>query len=122
MSKAWCCIEEESGVVEVVFANTRGKAKSYFKDIETFDYYNFCELRPYRIKNLDHLNKSDGYIMDWRKDEDRLPMVRDADFSCVEVDREECEGCCAKEWCSKYEEDNERNHKRKSGYDESSFT
>ena len=104
MSKAWGCCEEESGVVKVLFADTRGKAKSYFKDMETFDYYNFCELRPYRIKNLDHLNKSDGYIMDWYKDEDRLAMVRDAHFSCVEVDRDECEGCCVKEWCSKYEE------------------
>ena len=104
MSKAWECCEEESGVCEVVFADTRGKAKSYFKDMETFDYYNFCKLRPYRVKKLDNLNHPDGYVMDWCKDEDRLPMVRDVDFSCVEVDREECEGCCAKEWCSKYEE------------------
>ena len=37
MSKAWKCYEEESCIVEVVFADTRGKAKSYFKDMETFD-------------------------------------------------------------------------------------
>ncbi len=104
MSKAWECYEEESGVVEVVFADTRGKAKSYFKDIETFDYYNFCELRPCRVKELDYLNHPDGYVMDWNKDEDRLPMIRDAGYSCIEVNREDCEICCAKELCSKYED------------------
>ena len=104
MSKAWGCYEEESGVVEVVFADTRGKAKSYFKDMETFDYYNFCQLRPYRVKKLDHLNHPDGYVMDWCMDEDRLPMVRDADFSCIDIDIEDCNECCAKQWCSKYEE------------------
>ena len=46
MSKAWKCYEEESCIVEVVFADTRGKAKSYFKDMETFDNYGYCELRP----------------------------------------------------------------------------
>ena len=37
-------------------------------------------------------------------DEDRIPMVRDAGLSCIEADRKDCEECCAKEWCSKYEE------------------
>ena len=103
MSKAWCCCEEELGVVEVVFADTRGKAKSYFKNLETFDDYRFCELRPHRLKKFDYLNHPDGYVMDFCKDEDMIPMVRDAGFSCIDVDIEDCKGCCAKEWCSKYE-------------------
>ena len=104
MSKAWCCCEEELGVVEVVFADTRGKAKSYFKNLETFDYYTYCELRPHRLKKLDYLNHPDGYVMDFYKDEDMIPMVRDAGFSCIDVDGNDCKECCANEWCSKYEE------------------
>ena len=106
MSKAWCCDEEDLCVTEVVFADTSGKAKAYFQATETFDNYSFCKLRPYRKKSLDHLDRPDGYVMDWNKDEDRLPMVRDAGFSCWEVEREYCESCCAKEWCSKYKEEN----------------
>ena len=104
MSKAWGCYEEESCIFEVVFADKRGKAKSYFKAMDTFDNYRFCELRPRRLKKLDYLNHPDGYVMKWYKDEDRLPMVRDADFYCVEVDRDDCKECCAKEYCSDYEE------------------
>lgn len=104
MSKAWICRDEEWCRSEVVFADTRGKAKSYFKAMETFDYFEFCELRPRRLKKLDYLNHPDGYVMDWLKDEDRLPMVRDADFYCNEIDRDDCKECCAKEWCSKYME------------------
>ena len=104
MSKAWQCSDEEWCRTEVVFAETRGKAKTYFKNIDTFDWFDFCELKPYRVKNLDYLNHPDGYVMDWCKDEDRLPMVRDAGFCCNEVNRELCEKCCAKEWCSEYEE------------------
>lgn len=104
MSKAWVCHNEETCIVEVVFADTRGKAKSYFKAMDTFYNYRFCELRPYRVKKLDHLNHPDGYIMKWYKDEDRLPMVRDAGFYCSEPDREDCKECCAKEWCRKYME------------------
>ena len=90
----------------MVFADTRGKAKSYFLKRDTVGYFNFCIIKPYRLKKLDYLDRPNGYVMDWNKDEDKLLMVRDADFSCVEVDREECEACCAKEWCSKFKEDN----------------
>lgn len=107
MSKAWKCYEEESCIVEVVFADTRGKAKSYFKAMETFDNYGYCELRPRRIKKFDYLNHPDGYVMDWNKAEDRIPMVRDAGLSCIEADRKDCEECCAKEWCSKYKEEDD---------------
>ena len=104
MSKAWVCYNEELCLAEVVFADTRGKAKSYFKNLETFDYYTYCELRPKRLKKLDYLNHPDGYVMKWYKDQDRLPMVRDADFYCSEIDRDDCKICCAKEYCSDYEE------------------
>ena len=104
MSKAWECRDEDNYYVEVVFADTRGKAKSYFNDMEAFDNLEFCELRPRRVKSLDYLNYPDGYVMDFWKDEDRIAMVRHLGLWCDDVHREDCEECCAKEWCSKYEE------------------
>ena len=110
MSKAWECYDEDNYYVEVVFADTRGKAKSYLKDMDAFDnmdtfaWFDFCELRPSRAKSLDYLNYPDGYVMNWFKDEDRIAMVRHLGVKCDDAYREDCEVCCAKEWCSKYEE------------------
>ena len=42
--------------------------------------------------------------MSWFKDEDRIAMVRHLGVKCDDAYREDCEVCCAKEWCSKYEE------------------
>ena len=106
MSKAWGCYEEESCIFEVVFADTRGKAKSYFKAMDTFDNYRFCELRPRRLKKLDYLNHPDGYVMDLNKDEDRIAMVKDISFYCAFPGKEECNECCAKKWCDVYKEEN----------------
>ena len=105
MSKAWSFYEEEEGVIEVVFADTRGKARMYLKELDIFNNYRYIEISPRREKSLDYLDHEDGYVMNWYKDEDRLPMVRDDGFYCTEVDRQLCEECCAKEWCSKYQEE-----------------
>ena len=104
MSKAWCSLNEKWCRPVIVFADTIGKAKSYFMKRDTVGYFNFCNVRPHRIKKLDYLDRPNGYVMNFLKDEDRLPMVRDAGFYCNEVDRQLCEECCAKEWCSAYEE------------------
>ena len=102
--KAWLVREKDEFCAEVVFAETRGKAKTYFKNLGTFDWFDFCELRPRRAKSLDYLNYPDGYVMNWFKDEDRIAMVRHLGVQCDDAYREDCEVCCAKEWCSKYEE------------------
>ena len=109
MSKAWLCIDEEWCRPVVVFADTRGKAKSCFLRRDTVGYFNFCIIKPRRIKELDYLDRPNGYIMDWHKDEDRLPMVRDGGFNCREVYIEFCEECCAKKWCSKYKKEERKN-------------
>ena len=104
MSKAWSFYEEEEGFIEVVFADTRGKARMYLKELDTFDNYRYIEISPRREKALDYLNHEDGYVMDWNKEEDRIAMVKNIGFYCSFPDKEECKECCAREWCSKYEE------------------
>ena len=104
MSKAWSFYEEEESIIEVVFADTRGKARMYLKELDTFDNYRYIEISPRRKKALDYLNHEDGYVMDWNKEEDRIAMVKNIGFYCSVPDKEECNERCAKEWCSKYEE------------------
>lgn len=104
MSKAWSCYEEEEGVIEVVFADTRGKARMYLKELDTFDNYRYIEISPRREKALDYLDHPDGYVMNWFKDEDRISMVRHLGVQCDDAYREDCEVCCAQELCSKYED------------------
>ena len=111
MAKAWCCINEEWCMPVVVFADTRGKAKSYFMKQDTVGYFNFCIIKPHRIKKLDYLDKPNGYVMNWHKDEDKLPMVRDGGFNCREVYREDCKECCANKWCDVYKEENNNESK-----------
>ena len=83
MSKAWSFYEEEEGVTEVVFADTRGKARMYLKELDTFDNYQYIEIRPGREKSLDYLDHEDGYVMDWYKEEDRIAMVKNIGFYCL---------------------------------------
>ena len=106
MSKAWICANNY-GTTEIVFADTKRRAKSYLKNFtDSFEDYRCNDIYPERAKVLDYLGHNDGYVMNWHKDEDRLPMVRDAGFYCSEPDREDCKECCAKEWCRKYKEEN----------------
>ena len=103
MSKAWICHNEESCIAEVVFADTRGKAKSYFKNLETFDYYTYCELRPRRKNSLDYLDKPEGYVMNWNNQEDRIALVKELGWYCEDPTIEECKKCLAKEYCEEWE-------------------
>ena len=104
MSKAWSFYEEEESIIEVVFADTRGKARMYLKELDTFDNYRYIEISPRREKALDYLNHEDRYVMDWNKEEDKIALVKNIGVYCLDADKDECKECCAKEWCSKYEE------------------
>ena len=69
-----------------------------------FDNYSYIEISPRREKALDYLDHEDGYVMDWNKEEDKIALVKNIGVYCLDPDKDECEECCAKEWCSKYEE------------------
>ena len=106
MSKAWMAYNYPKNIAMVVFADTKGKAKSYLIHTETFDDYGFMDIDVYRAKSLDYLDRPDGYIMDWNNDEDRIAMVKHIYSGCLPPIEEDCESCCAKECCSKYKEEN----------------
>ena len=100
MSKAWSFYEEEEGIIEVVFADTRTRARMYLKELDVFDNYRYIDISPRRTKELDYLNHEDGYVMNCNKEEDRIALVKNIGFNCLYPDKEECNEGCAHEWCS----------------------
>ena len=104
MSKAWIC-SNNYGATEIVFADTKRRAKSYLKFTDSFEDYRHIDIYPERAKVLDYLNHNEGYIMDWHKDEDRIALIKHIYSGCLPPIEEDCELCCAKEWCGKYKEE-----------------
>ena len=95
----------DSGYSIVVFAETAGQAKAYARNSETFEDYEFTEMRVNRCKALDGHYRG-NHEMNWLNDEDRVAIVRYANFECSgEVWHPECEtgDCPAQEWCGRYE-------------------
>lgn len=81
----------DTGYSIVVFAETAGQAKAYARNSETFDSFEFTEMRVNRCKALDSYYRGNRE-MDWLNDEDRVAMVRYANFECsCEVWHPECE-------------------------------
>ena len=89
----------------VVFAETRGKAIAYAHYKDDFCDFRWTEMSALRKPELDKYYNGKTE-MDWYNMEDRIAMVKDANFQCsyeVDITLEECESCPAHEWCERYE-------------------
>ena len=104
MSKAWMCANNY-GTIEIVFADTKRRAKTYLRRYtESFEDYMYNDIYPERAEVLDYLGHNDGYVMSWYNDEDRIAMVKHIYSGCLPPIEEDCELCCAKEWCRRFNE------------------
>ena len=95
----------DEGTAIVVFAESAGKAKAYVAGTDTFCDYGFTGIRINRCAALDPYYKG-RREMDWSNMEDRVAMVRYADFECsseMDWDSCDCEHCEARQWCGRYE-------------------
>lgn len=89
----------------IVFAETAGKAKAYAVRQDDFCDYGFTGLRAIRRPMLDKYHKG-RTEMDWFDPNDRIAMVRYANYECsgeVSFADCDCENCPAKKWCRRYE-------------------
>ncbi len=88
----------------VVFAETAGKARALGICTDLFEDCSFIEISVRRVPALDPFYRG-LWEMDWDNSEDRVAMVRYANFQCLEehMEYEDCETCPAKEWCDGYE-------------------
>lgn len=106
--KAYIVSDNNSETFAVVYAQTAGGAKARARRWSDMglDEYEWTDIRAHRCPILDeHYNGRD--TLDWCDMEDRILMVRYADFYCsYEIDDPDCEDCEAKEWCERYERNN----------------
>lgn len=106
--KAWQVRDRvyESDYSCVVFAETRGKAITAALGTDEFPSgdWEFIELSARRIPALDKYYHGNSY-MDWDYMNDRIALVKEAGYRCDPdyANLDECERCCAKDWCEQYE-------------------
>ena len=91
----------------VVFAETAGKARAIAQHTDACEDCDFIDIRALRVPVLDPYYKGKPE-MDWYDMEDRVAMVKLANYECSrEVYDPECDDCPAKEWCGRYESDHD---------------
>lgn len=100
--KAWLANEDYEGCSIVVFAETRGKARSLAFYNECFDGYKFCDIEVRRAPHMDKYYKEGKTEMDWENPKDRIALVKECGFRCVYVEPYLCDECPAKEYCDTY--------------------
>lgn len=109
--KAWLVRERDEFIATVVFAETRGKAKSAALATDACNGCNFCSIEVHRLHNMDKYYKPGKAEMDWYNPLDRLALVKECGFTCDYDCRSEneCRDCSARELCDDYlsEEDYE---------------
>lgn len=95
--KAYAVATDE-GYSTVIFAETRGKARSVAMHTSTCEDIDFIKIKPYRVPQFDKCYRGLPE-MDWFNTRDRLALVK-AGWYCVE----EChhEECAVKEHCERY--------------------
>ena len=102
--KAWIVQEKGEFEASVVFAETRGKAKSMALHTDACEDADFMSIEVRRLKEADKYYKPGKRELDWFNTEDRIAMVKDCGFTCIPAAHcaEECADCPAKAYCDDY--------------------
>ena len=107
--KAWIVRDNESGSAAVVFAETRGKARSLARATDACCDVDFLDIEVRRVPQMDKYESPEKWEMDWNNANDRIALVKECGFECHSdyFDIGECEVCPAKEYCGRYEAEKE---------------
>lgn len=102
--KAWLVREKYQFCATVVFAETRGMAKSMALSTECCWDANFCDIEVRRQPQLDKYYVEGKTEMKWENPKDRIALVKECGFVC---DPDcwmpgDCDCCSAKEYCDQY--------------------
>lgn len=100
--KAWEVRKKQEFCATVVFAKTKGKAKSLALCTDCCEDSNFLNIEVRRAPQMDKYYKDGKVEMDWFNAQDRIALVKDCGFSCEYHAPDECKSCTAKEFCSEY--------------------
>lgn len=103
--KAYHCVDRyEPENQTIVFAETSGKAKSIAKLSDYFEDTEWCDIRAYRVPELDLEYRGHDELR-WDNDADRIVLVHygwHCDPEWYEPD--DCKECSAKEICDYHKE------------------
>ena len=102
--KAWLVREKDEFSAEVVFAETRGKARSLAMSTDCCENTRFIDIEVHRQPQIDKYYKEGKWHLDWNNPQDRIILVTECGFVCdydmFELDK--CEVCSAKSYCETY--------------------
>ena len=91
----------------IVFAETRGKAIVLAQSTDACEDVPFTEISAHRVPQMDKYYRGKSE-MDWNNADDRIAMCKEAGFSCAaEVGEPECKDCPAKNYCDRYQDEQE---------------
>ena len=104
--KAWRVREKGEFCSDVVFAETRGKARALASSTDCCDYARFIDIEVHRMPQADKYYRDGKWHLDWWNTQDRIALVKDCGFVCDPDywDYEDCEICPAKEYCDQYKD------------------
>lgn len=102
--KAWLVRAKDEPYATVVFAETRGKAKSKAMNTDACEDAQFTDIEVNRESQMDKYYTEGKSEMDWYNPKDRIALVKECGFHCVSDywDIEDCVDCPAKQYCDYY--------------------
>lgn len=100
--KAWKVNAKDEFCSTVVFAETRGKAKSLALNTDCCEDTDFIDIEVKRFPEADKMYNG-RKEMNWENQNDRLFLVKECNWRCEDVEFEDCKKCIAKDYCSEYE-------------------
>ena len=101
--KAWLVRVKDQYCATVVFAETRGKAKSIALHTDCCEDADFCDIEIRRLPHIDKYYKEGKIELDWLDQKDRVILFDECDFRCEYVEEYLCKDCPVKEHCEDYE-------------------
>ena len=104
--KAWLVREKDELSAEVVFAETRGKARSLALCTDCCEDANFTDIEVSRMIQADKYYKEGKWHLDWENPQDRIVLVNECGFTCDynAFDLGKCEICSATQYCGQYKD------------------
>jgi len=105
--KAWM-FQNDEGYAYVVFAETRGKARTYIQNMDYAPLYTFIEIDVRRFPEADKFYDGEIFEMDWNNPVHRLFLIQHG-WHCIDYhsidDCRECVGCDICEYSRAEEEE-----------------
>ncbi len=101
--KAWFVQPKDEPYAGVVFAETRGQARSVALSLAGFEDAEFTDVEVRRAPYADKYYKDGNCYLDWDNPKDRVALVKDCGFVCDYEyhEWEDCESCSAKNYCDR---------------------